>query len=140
MKILALVAVMALCGCVAVAAPVSVSTNVAMAGTNLVQATLYNVSGYLDEILVSANDATSVASVAVYAVPPDTYATAVTVATNEVTASKLFRPRFDGTGTDGAALGSDPPGRVLLYGETIIVRVANTGTNVVWTFRIKTDK
>ena len=62
----------------------------------------------------------------------------VTLASKEIAATTLIRPRLDGTDTAGSALTSDPPGRYLSYGDTIAVAVsgANT-TGLTWRVWVK---
>jgi len=105
-------------------------------GTN----TINNLRGYVDEIQVSVSDGVSTGTVALAYVPLDGITPAVNVATGEVIAAKVWRPRLDGTDIAGAALTSDPPARVMLAGESLRMIVTGSPTSKVWTATIKLDE
>lgn len=100
--------------------------------------TLSNVSGYLEDIQVLCTDGASAGSVFIAVLRPDSTVAAVNIATNTVTDELLFRPVVDGTDILGAALTSDPPRRMYLYGETLRFIVIESPTNKVWRMRVKT--
>lgn len=114
---------------------ISVTTGTNLAGT----ATSSVIAGYIDEIVLKIPTGTSVTgTVAVTAAQP--MGNSVTLASKELTATTLVRPRLDGTDTAGSALTSDPPGRYLSFGDTITAAVtgANT-TGLTWRVWIKYD-
>jgi hypothetical protein len=98
------------------------------------------IAGYIDEIVLIIPAGTTVTgTVAIVATQP--LGNTVTLASKEITATTLVRPRLDGTDTAGSALTSDPPGRYLSYGDTITATVtaANT-TGLTWRVGIKYDE
>lgn len=96
------------------------------------------VVGEVDTIYVTCTDNASAATVTVYRVSADTNVVDETMATATVTATKVFRPRVDATGTDGSALTSDPPVPFLLAAEQVKVKVENSPTGKVWRVTVKT--
>ena len=97
------------------------------------------ISGYIDEIILELPTGTAVTgTVAVTATP--VVGAAVTLASKEIAATQLVRPRLDGTDTAGTALTSDPPARYMSAGDklTATVTSANT-TGLTWRVFIKWD-
>jgi len=129
-------------GVVAHAAPkpypmsLPVGTNTAAVSTFGGDAGLW---GHVAEITISSGDGASGATVSVAYAAMDTNVQRVVIASNAVAPRKIFRPRLDSTDAAGADLTSDPPGRVLLTGERIVVGVMNSPTGVVWNVTIKVD-
>jgi hypothetical protein len=100
-------------------------------GTNTSGSATLAATGYIEALYVSVSDGSSTGGVRVsYA--PLAGSTAVVLATNDVAAEAVFRPRVDGTDTTGSALTSDPPGRFALAGETMTFVVSGSPTGVVW--------
>lgn len=94
--------------------------------------------GYVEEIMLTVPAASATGTVAVLANRPLSGITAITLATNVVTAELVVRPAVDFTDATGGALASDPPRRPLLYGETITMTVTNaSATNAIWRAYIK---
>ena len=111
---------------------VSVATGAFTYGTN----TLSIGSGYLEDLYITSSNSASVAKVYVAVLRPGT-GTADTIATNTVTGELLVRPVVDSTDGLGAALTSDPPRRMYLYGETVRLIVLASPANERWTARFK---
>lgn len=113
----------------------------ATTGTNATgSASTSAIAGYIDELVLVLPTGTAVTgTVAVTAAQP--MGNSVTLASKEIAATTLIRPRLDGTDTAGSALTSDPPGRYLSYGDTITVAVsgANT-TGLTWRVWVKYDE
>ena len=118
------------------AKPKSQTLDLALGSLTAKTGTLSQVSGYLEDINVTVSDLNSTGSVKIAYVPQA--GSAVNIATNLVAGQKVFRPVVDSTDILGAALTSDPPRRMYLYGETLRVIVAGSPTNKTWTIRIKT--
>jgi len=146
MKKTALILIAAMVACAAVAKPKiykstmtlsSVSAS-ATGATNTFRA----VEGYVDEVEAYVTDGVSTSTVTVTVQPADSEASTVAaynLATASVTDSQTWRPRFDGTDSDGNSLTDDPPSRRLLIGDQIKFIVADSPTNKVWKLRIKYD-
>jgi len=137
---LILAAALALTCAAGMAEPKAESFNVAVAllttGTN----TLPEVRGYLDEVHVSVNDGASTGTVALAYVPLDGITAAVNIATNEVIASKVWRPAVDSTTVAGIANTNDPPARYGFAGETVRCIVTGSPTGKTWTVTLKLDR
>ena len=144
MKKLIAIAVSLLCACVVFAKPQKRTITVTL-GDHLVAGTnqTADIYGYIDEILVSCSDGSSTGVVVISAAPvahTGNTLSAVTLATATVTDEKLFRPRVDGTTTAGADNTNDPPGKFMVYKETVTMLVtASESTNVNWRAVIKYD-
>ena len=110
--------------------PVSTGTN------NAGSATVSNMRGYVDQIVLALPSGATSALVRVGAT--NSFGGPITwLATNTVTATKAFRPRIDGTDAAGAALTSDPPGRYFAWGDDIKVWVTSASpTGKVWSVKI----
>jgi hypothetical protein len=128
------------CVCVADQNPDTRSVVAVLAGATSQTNTIHNLRGYMDEIQVSCSDGVSTGTVSLAYIPSDNITPAVNVATGAVVAAKIWRPRLDGTDVAGADLTSDPPGRVMLAGESVRMIVAGSPTNKTWTATIKLDK
>jgi len=102
--------------------------------------TINNLRGYMDEIYISCSDGISTGTVYLAYIPIDGITPAVNVATGSVVAAKLWRPSVDRTDIAGVALTSDPPGRVMLAGESMRMIVLGSPTNKTWTATIKLDR
>jgi len=102
--------------------------------------TINNLRGYLDEIRIFCSDVSSTGTVYVAYVPTDVSSTSINVATGVVEGVKTWRPSIDRTDIAGADLTSDPPGRVMLAGESLRMIVLGSPTNKTWTATIKLDK
>ena len=105
-------------------------------GTNTTgTATLTGLNGYIEEVsvVVGGSDTGSV----VVAILPYDGVDAISIATNAVTGSKLWRPAVDATDITGAALTTDPPRRYLLAGESVRMTVSGSATNKTWKMRVK---
>lgn len=102
--------------------------------------TLANVHGYVDTVYVAASDGGATGLVSVSYAPIDGINAAVNVATSTVEGVKIWRPRVDGTDVAGAALTSDPPGRVALAGETVTFVVTGSATGKTWRANIAVDR
>lgn len=127
-----------LTACVSLAAgpsvqKVEVATGALDGGTS----TITSVIGYIEDIQVVCTDGVSTGSVEVAYVPADTAVAAVNLATNSVVASKLFKPRVDGTDVTGAALTSDPPGRYFIVNDAIRLIVTGSPTGKTWRAYVK---
>jgi len=101
-----------------------------------------NVSGYVDEVIVSVVGGGSITGdVSVSYAPLGGAAAAVTMAaSNTVVGSYTWRPRVDTTDSAGVALTSDPPTRYALSGETVTFVVTGSPTNKTWRADIKLAK
>jgi len=97
------------------------------------------VSGYIEEVQVSAADGFSTGLVAVTMQPADAVVAAYNIATNLVVGSGRWRPVVDRTAVDASDLASDPPARYLVYGDTVKFIVTGSATNRTWNCRIKTN-
>lgn len=107
-------------------------------GTNgTASAIVRGVSGYVEEISVAAVDGTSTGVVAVSYARHDGAATAVSIATGNVNAAKLWRPRVDATGVDGEALSSDEPVKIYIDNEPVTFAISGSATNKTWRGVIK---
>lgn len=96
-------------------------------GTNLsANSSTVKINGVVDSIVLELPSGASTGTVSVVATP--NVGTAVTLASKEITANTLIRPRFDGTGTDGTALSSDPPWPYVAWGDSLQLQVS--GANV----------
>lgn len=102
--------------------------------------TINNLRGYMDEIYVSCSDNSSTGTVYLAYVPMDGITPAINVATGAVVAAKVWRPSVDRTDIAGTDLTSDPPGRVMLAGESLRLIVLGSPTNKTWTATIKLDR
>lgn len=110
-------------------------------GTNSSASATLTARGFVEEIYTDAPGAGQTGTVAVSYQPLLSSMAAVNLATNIVTADTVWRPRVDGTGIDAAALTSDPPGRYLLYGETVTVSISDASTTgATWRVIIKTNE
>jgi hypothetical protein len=109
-------------------------------GTNvLASSSTTAISGYIDEIVMELPSGTAVTgTVSVTATP--VVGSAVTLASKEISATQLIRPRLDGTDSSGAALTSDPPWRYMSAADTLTIAVtgANT-TGLTWRVFVKYD-
>ena len=138
-RLITLLSTVGLMACVSLAEPPRakifqiVLTGAETADTN----TLQRLRGYVDEIHVSATDGDATGAVSVVYIPLDGVTPNVTLATNTVTDAKVFRPRVDGTTTDGTANTEDPPERFSLAGETVQAFVRGSATQTTWTVTIK---
>jgi hypothetical protein len=128
------------CACFADQNPDTRTITVTMGAATGLTNTINNLRGYLDEIYVSCSDGSSTGTISLAYVPLDGVTPAVNVATGVVTAAKVWRPRLDGTDIAGDDLTSDPPGRVMLAGESMRLIVTGSPTNKTWTATIKLDK
>lgn len=128
------------CACFADQNPYTRTITVTMGAATGLTNTINNLRGYLDEIYVSCSDGSSTGTISLAYVPLDGVTPAVNVATGVVTAAKVWRPRLDGTDIAGDDLTSDPPGRVMLAGESMRLIVTGSPTNKTWTATIKLDK
>ena len=111
---------------------VSIATGTNTYGT----ATFREFDGVIDEIMVDAA-ASVTGTVLISYQPLLSNLAAVNIATNTLTADDTFRPSFDRTAVDGAALTSDPPAPVYLSGETVTMVVTNSATGTTWNALIK---
>jgi len=111
---------------------------------------LLRVYGYLDEIRVYADPATSTGTVEVVLLHPDPLAAAETLVflDNLATGSATIRPArhpvfTDSAGAEMALAVADGTNavqsRVYLYGERLRCRVYSSDTNTTWRFWIKTE-
>lgn len=115
------------------------SWDVTANGYDVTTSTTAGVSGYIDEIQVSTSYATSVVKIAV--IPLDGVNDAIEIATNEVTAKAVWRPRIDGTTIGGTANASDAPERYMLTGETLRMLITpGTPSGQVWRATIKVSQ
>ena len=113
---------------------VSLDTVKGYARTN----TVTTIAGYIDEIVLALPTGALTGTVSVVATQP--MGNTVTLASKEITATTLVRPRLDGTDTSAAALTSDPPGHYLSYGDTITATVTSANvTGKTWKVWIKWD-
>ena len=140
MSRLLILALAGLVACACYAEPRIYTLPVAMGAATGNTGTLDGVSGYLDEVYVSCSDGSSTGTVYLAYVPVDGITPAVNVATGEVTAAKVWRPRIDATDVAGADLTSDAPGRVALAAETLRLIVLGSPTNKTWKASIKVDR
>ena len=103
--------------------------------------TFKGISGSINEIVVAVSDAASTGNVAVAYIPRDGYSAAVNMATNDVTATKSFKPRLDGTDTAGVVLSNASlTEQHTLVGEQVRVIVTGSPTGVIWRTTIKIDQ
>jgi len=118
--------------------PNSLTVSVAT-GTNTSGSAAAQIAGYVDEIVLALPTGTAVTgTVAVVATQP--MGNTVTLASKEITATTLIRPRLDGTDTAGSALTGDPPGRYMSYGDNFAVTVTDANvTGKTWSVWIKYD-
>jgi len=98
------------------------------------------VQGFVEEVQVSVSDGNSTGYVFIAVQPKDAEATAYYIATNIVIASKLWRPRVDGTTIGSTVLTNDPPGRYFLFDDTVSLVVTGSPASVTWNCRIKTSE
>lgn len=132
-----------LCGCVAaglcVAAPRSALLSLPTGLASSITGTTTAVSGYIDEIILELPAGATTGTVAITATPV-VGTNAVTLASLGIDATKLIRPRLDGTDTAGTALGSDPPGRYMSAGDNIAVVISDaSSTGLTWRVLVKYD-
>lgn len=127
------------CACFAEQEPTRTVSCVMGAATSKTN-TINNLRGYLDEIYVSCSDGSSTGTVYLAYVPLDGITPAVNVATGAVAAAKVWRPSVDRTDIAGSDLTSDPPGRVMLAGESLRLIISGSPTNKTWTATVKLDK
>ena len=110
-------------------AVLQVDLGVSTSGT-FTTANAYN--GFIDSIYVSGSDAVSTGNVVVSVIPVDSLISDIVVATNDVTATKVFRPRVDSTDVAGTALTNDGPERYILVGEKLKINITGSPTGSVW--------
>ena len=122
----------------AFAEPKTVELSCATGTNTTASATNKTISGYIDEIVLDAPSGVTSGVVSIVATQP--MGNTVTLATKTVTADTLIRLRVDGTENTGSALTSDPPGRYLCYGDSIVYTVsAADPTGLTWKAWIKYD-
>lgn len=89
--------------------------------------------GEIDTIFVDVVTAGSTGTLTVAASPWFSTISDVTLVDSSAHATDTtYRPRFDGTGTDGSALTSDPPGKYASIGNVTLSVTATTITNVIY--------
>jgi len=139
MRKLFLIACAGLTACACLAEPRHVTFSLATGTNDTATASTTAISGYIDEIVLELPTGTAVTgTVAVTATP--VVGAAVTLASKTITATQLVRPRLDGTGTDGSALESDPPGRYMSAGDKITATVSSANTTgLTWRVFLKYD-
>lgn len=138
------IALIALLAVVCFAEPKAYVLNIPM-GTNTTVTSTFGgdkgIVGKLDTIMVSVSDNASTGVVQIAYDPMDAYASNVEIATNVVTASKTWRPRYDGTDINGAALSNDTlDNKLLLVGESVAVTISGSPTGVNWRVTLKMDE
>ena len=132
-------AILMACACFAFENPDTRTLIIVMGAATSKTNTINNLRGYMDEIYVSCSDGISTGTVYLAYIPVDGITPAVNVATGEVVAAKLWRPRLDGTDIAGADLTSDPPARVMFAGEAMRMIILGSPSNKTWTATIKLD-
>jgi hypothetical protein len=126
----------------ALARPQTKKLDVALSGAGVVAgtATINNLDGWIEEIVVTCSDNASTGVVAVTVAPGDYTNSAVSLATGTATAEKRWRPRVDSTTVAGADNTGDAPVRFIIKDETISFAIsASESSNVTWRCRIKYD-
>ncbi|MBU4246980.1 MAG: hypothetical protein KKD14_01280 [Verrucomicrobia bacterium] len=98
--------------------------------------------GYIDQIDIDVVTAATTGTVSVAVIPElSTMANVVLVTETNANSDLTYRPRFDDTDTSGTALTSDPPGRLLICGDTIMLTVSNaSATGIVFKAVLKYEK
>ncbi|MBP7431309.1 MAG: hypothetical protein KBC05_17885 [Candidatus Hydrogenedentes bacterium] len=133
LSIIVLTACLVACACFA--ADINSAELVLDLGAAETEGTVTSVNGYngfIDSIYVSCSDGVSTGNVVVSTIPADALMAAIVVATNDVTATKVFRPRVDVTDTAGTGLADDGPERYILAGEKIKMAVTGSESGIVW--------
>jgi hypothetical protein len=111
----------------------TVSTGTNSAGST----TVSNMRGYVEEVVLALPAGATTALVRVGATNT-IGGPMVWLATNLLTATKTFYPRFDSTDAAGVALTSDPPQRFFAWGNDLKVFVSSANpTGKVWKVNIK---
>ena len=99
------------------------------------------VRGWIEEVSLDVVTAGTTGNVSVVAVPGVSTLANVTLASDtNLTADKVFRPRFDGTDTSGNALTTDPPGRYMHLGSVRLNVTNASATGVVFKAAVKLEK
>ena len=139
MRKLLIIACAGLMACACLAEPRHVTFSLTTGTNTTATAGTTAISGYIDEIVLELpSGATATGAVAVTATP--IVGAAFTLASKTISATQLVRPRFDGTGTDGTALTSDPPGRYMSAGDKLTATVSSADpTGLTWRVFIKFD-
>jgi len=134
-----LLAALALLALPAIAAPKPATFELSTGTNDTATTSTTAISGYIDEIVLELPTGTAVTgTVAVTATP--LVGAAVTLASKTITATQLVRPRFDGTGTDGSALTTDPPWRYMSAADKITATVSSANTTgLTWRVLVKWD-
>jgi hypothetical protein len=94
--------------------------------------TVENARGYIDAIYVSTVGGSSTGTVALAIVPKDGNTSAISIATGDVTGSKVWRPRLDATAVDGTGLTTDPPVMIPVSGDTLRLIMSASTTGITW--------
>ena len=139
MRKLSILLCAALAACACLAAPKTAIFTLTP-GTNATDsAGTTAISGYIDEIVLEfPSGVIGTGAVAVTATP--IIGSAATLASATISATKLTRPRVDGTDTGGNALTNDPPGRYMSAGDKITAALSSAApTGQVWRVLIKYD-
>lgn len=103
--------------------------------------TINNVRGFIHEVSVCSSDGISTGNVSLAYIPRDGISAAVNISTGVVANTKLWRPAIDSTDVNGADLTSDPPGRIMLAGESVrLIVTSSSKTNISWHAIIKLDR
>ena len=136
---MALCAVRGLCGGLELVR-LDVTSNTTNASA-YVAATNETIRGWLEELIVDV-PAGVTGTVTVTVSPWLSGVSAVTVlSTNDLVDEIRTRPRWDGTDTAGADLSSDPPWRLPIVGESVIVGLTNCSlTNATVSVALKVDQ
>jgi len=139
MRKLLFIACAALAACACLAGPKHATFSLSTGTNDTATANTTAISGYIDEIILELPTGTAVTgTVAVTATP--LVGAAVTLASKTIDATQLVRPRLDGTGTDGSALTSDPPGRYMSAADKITATVSSANTTgLTWRVFVKYD-
>lgn len=110
-------------------------------GTNIIgSVTCSDVSGYIDSVLAILPTGTSTGTVTLTATPPYGTNTPVVIADKAIGVDTTFRPRFNGTGTDGVGLVTNVMERYMAIGDVLTYSIrAVSATGLTWRVYIKWD-
>ena len=91
------------------------------------------INGWIDTITIDVVSAASSGTVGVVSSPyVATIADVTLIDTAAHASDTVYRPRFDGTDTAGAALTGDDPWKYLSYGNVILSVTASSATGLVY--------
>jgi hypothetical protein len=137
-RIASIIAGLAACSVALAAEPIRSTLVTVNQGTNLTgSAATTSTYGYIEEIAFTLPTGTTPTGVVSVVATQPSGAT-VTLLSKVISATGTYRPALDRTGTDGAALTSDPPTRYLTWSDSIAVSVTDASeTGLVWKVYIK---